>query len=479
MKRLGYLTALLCSATSLLFVHLSHGATPMLGDAKRILFLGDSITHAGRYVEFIEAYFVTRFPGRQVEILNLGLPSETVSGLSEEGHADGKFPRPVLEERLARVLEKTKPDVVIACYGMNDGIYLPFAEERFAAFSNGLIRLRQQVMARGAKIIHVTPPVFDEIKGQAPGYGETLDRYSDWMLSQRGVGWDVADLHALMKEFLATRRKTEPDFFLSGDGVHVGETGHWIMAKQILLHLGAADLASIESAGEMLRTYPNDEALLKLVHQKQNVLKDAWLTDTGHKRPGLNEGLPLAEAQAKAAGLEEHIRALVTGVSVVTNWPQFRGPDALGVADNPNLPDRWSTNENVAWRIEMPGRGWSAPIVWGERVFVTTVVSEGEMEAPKKGLYFGGDRKEIPKTEHRWLILCYDLKSGREMWRQQAHHGPPSNQLHVKNSYASETPVTDGERVFAYFGNVGLFCYDMDGKQLWATNWPPMRVRRE
>src|SRR5687767_8369583 len=74
----------------------------------------------------------------------------------------------------------------------------------------------------------------------------------------------------------------------------------------------------------------------------------------------------------------------------VLNWSQFRGPGALGVADNPNLPDRWSTNENVAWKIEVPGRGWSAPIVWGDRVFVTTVTSEAEMESPKKGLYFGG-----------------------------------------------------------------------------------------
>ena len=160
-----------------------------------------------------------------------------------------------------------------------------------------------------------------------------------------------------------------------------------------------------------------------------------------------------------------------------TNWPQFRGPGALGVADNPNLLDRWSTNENVAWKIEVPGRGWSAPIVWGERVFVTTVVSEGEVEPPKKGLYFGGERKEIPKGPHRWLTLCYDLKSGRELWRQEAHRGTAPNQLHVKNSYASETPVTDGERVYAYFGNVGLFCYDMDGKKLWSTNWPPVKTR--
>jgi outer membrane protein assembly factor BamB len=165
------------------------------------------------------------------------------------------------------------------------------------------------------------------------------------------------------------------------------------------------------------------------------------------------------------------------GADAPANWPQFRGPGGLGVADHPNLPDRWTTNENVAWKIELPGRGWSSPIVWGERVFVTTVVSAGEVEPAKKGLYFGGERKEIPTVEHRWLVLCYDLTSGRELWRQEAHRGTPANPLHVKNTYASATPVTDGERVYACFGNVGVFCYDLEGQRLWSTNWPPVKTR--
>lgn len=160
-----------------------------------------------------------------------------------------------------------------------------------------------------------------------------------------------------------------------------------------------------------------------------------------------------------------------------SNWPQFRGPDALGVSDNTKLPDRWSTNENVAWKIQVPGRGWSSPIVWGNRVFLTTVVPDGEMEAPRKGLYFGGERKEVPKTTHHWMVLCFDLNSGRELWRKEAHAGTPPNQLHVKNTYASETPVTDGERIYAYFGNIGLFCYDLEGKALWSTNWAPVKTR--
>lgn len=160
-----------------------------------------------------------------------------------------------------------------------------------------------------------------------------------------------------------------------------------------------------------------------------------------------------------------------------SNWPQFRGPGALGVSDDPGLPERWSTNENVAWKQETPGRGWSSPVTWGQRVFLTTVVSDGDVEPPKKGLYFGGDRKDIPQATHHWLVLCLDLASGRELWRREAFAGRPPNSLHVKNSYASETPVTDGERVYAYFGNIGLFCFDLEGKKLWSTNWPAAKTR--
>jgi len=285
-------------------------ALPKLQNVRRVVFLGDSITYAGQYVELVEAYFTTRFPDRRLEFLNLGLPSETVSGLSEDGHAGGKFPRPDLHERLSRVLEKTKPDLIIACYGMNDGIYLPFSAERFQKFQDGIQRLREKVLATGAKVIHVTPPTFDEVKGGHPGYGNALDRYSDWLLAQRAAGWDVADLHGPMNRYLAERRQQDPNFFLAGDGVHCGDTGHWIIAKQLLLHLGAKDLANINDPQAMLAGHANGPALLKLIQQRQRMTKDAWLTDVGHQRPGMSKGLPLAEATAKAAEIETQIRQL-------------------------------------------------------------------------------------------------------------------------------------------------------------------------
>ena len=176
---------------------------------RRVVFLGDSITYAGQYINFLEAYLRIKNPQLRCEFLDLGLPSETVSGLSEPGHAGGQFPRPELRERLDRVLDQTRPGLVVACYGMNDGIYYPFSEERFAKFQEGMKDLRTSAARRGIGVLHITPPVFDPVPikmrtlpgglAEYPqpfeGYDEVLDRYSEWLLAQRGSGWDVVDVH--------------------------------------------------------------------------------------------------------------------------------------------------------------------------------------------------------------------------------------------------------------------------------------------
>jgi len=158
------------------------------------------------------------------------------------------------------------------------------------------------------------------------------------------------------------------------------------------------------------------------------------------------------------------------------NWPQFRGPGARGVGSGRGLPVRWSATQNVAWKADLPGRGWSSPVVWGDRVFLTTVVNEGASEAPRKGLYFGGERP-APKTVHQWKVLCLDLRTGRQRWERTVHRAEPKSSIHLKNSFASETPVTDGRRVYAYFGNLGLFCLDMDGRPVWEARREPVATR--
>lgn len=162
--------------------------------------------------------------------------------------------------------------------------------------------------------------------------------------------------------------------------------------------------------------------------------------------------------------------------SAVDNWPQFRGPGSTGVVpDDPKLPEKWSATENVIWKVEVPGVGWSSPVVWGDRIFLTSVVSSSK-EAPKKGLYFGGERP-APTDEHRWMLYCVDFKTGKMLWEREVRKGAPPMSRHLKNSYASETPVTDGERVYAYFGNVGLFVFDMNGKPVWSKPFDPVKTR--
>ncbi len=158
------------------------------------------------------------------------------------------------------------------------------------------------------------------------------------------------------------------------------------------------------------------------------------------------------------------------------DWPRFRGPTAMGVvADDPRLPDTWSKTDNVRWVTDVPGWGWSCPIVTGGKVFLTAVINEDEYEKPKKGLYNGRGRAEPPDTVHHWMVYCLDLDSGKILWRDEVHKGRPVSPRHPKSTYASETPVTDGRRVYALFGDVGLYCYDLDGEQLWSHLIEPKR----
>ena len=287
-------------------------------DVKRVVFLGDSITHAGGYIDAIETALIVQYPERHIELLNLGLPSETTSGLSEPGHAGGQFPRPDLHERLERVLEQTKPELVIACYGMNDGIYYPLSEERFSKFKSGIERLHSAVESRGAKIVHLTPALFDPLPIKArllpagldsypqpyEGYDDVLEVYSQWLLSRKADGWQVLDVHGASKQALLEKRKAAPDFTFASDGVHPNAEGQVALAAP----LAAAWGLKLDADG--LPTHSRAKEILALVREKQMTLKLAWLTLTKHVRPGIAAGLPLAQAQVKAAELDAEARAL-------------------------------------------------------------------------------------------------------------------------------------------------------------------------
>ena len=179
-------------------------------------------------------------------------------------------------------------------------------------------------------------------------------------------------------------------------------------------------------------------------------------------------------ALLRVAGL---LLLFCSGAGAQTHWPQFRGPNSAGISTNLNLPDRWSATLNVAWKADSPGRSWSSPIIWGDRVFLTAVVTAGETEAPKKGLYFGGERPQPSTSEHLWKVLCLDLTTGKVLWEKTVHKGAPKTPIHLKNSYGAETPVTDGERVYALFGSVGIFALTLDGQEVWSKSLEPRKTR--
>ncbi len=149
-------------------------------------------------------------------------------------------------------------------------------------------------------------------------------------------------------------------------------------------------------------------------------------------------------------------------------WPLFRGPGAGVIPDDPALPDTWSETENVRWKATIPGLGWSSPIVWDDHIFLTAAISEGKEAAPVAGLYDEHDHVKAAAAQH-WVVMDVDFQTGKLRWQRELHAGQPPLLRHVKNSYASETPVTDGERLYVYFGSIGLIAaLDFDGKTLWT-----------
>lgn len=283
------------------------------GQPKRVLFLGDSITHAGDYITLIEAVLRRAGSADVPELINLGLPSETCSGLSEPDHP---FPRPNVHERLERALKLAQPDLVVACYGMNDGIYYPFDEQRFAAFQAGIRQLAKKVRDANAKLILLTPPPFDPEPMRAKGsllpageekyawfsvyenYDDVLAKYTQWLKSQETLADQVIDLRAPLQNYVALRRLTRPAFALSQDGVHLNHEGHRVVATAILRAWGFR---------EMRRP---DERRFALVTKRSQLLHAAWLSHVGHQRPGMKPGLPLEEAQAAAAKIDRDIETL-------------------------------------------------------------------------------------------------------------------------------------------------------------------------
>jgi outer membrane protein assembly factor BamB len=169
------------------------------------------------------------------------------------------------------------------------------------------------------------------------------------------------------------------------------------------------------------------------------------------------------------------------------NWPQFRGESAGVVADNPALPDHWGPDENIAWEIEMPGRGWASPIVWGDHVFVLTSTAVAGPEVPiqpvenYRARSLGGAMTAAYVTTQteplRWVLYDIDFETGEVRWEHTVHEAVPELPTHQKSTFASETPVTDGERVYIYMADIGMYAVDFSGARVWSVDfdWLPRR----
>ena len=226
-----------------------------LKDGQTVVFIGDSNTFADQYIQDIDAFLFTRFPEKRFKLINRGLPSETIAGTSETTHQP---PRPDMHTRFSRTVPPLQPDVLVACYGMNDGIYAapnPVTFDRFKLAIQRLIdRTREETKAT---LVLLTPPPFDAVpyknrpptdppdwRRPASNYDETLARFSDWLLGLRDTGKVVVDLHKPISDHLKARRETDPGFILAGDGVHLDSTGHWLMAQTLLLAWNAPESAA-------------------------------------------------------------------------------------------------------------------------------------------------------------------------------------------------------------------------------------------
>jgi lysophospholipase L1-like esterase len=293
----------------------------MLRGVHRIVFLGDSITQAGDYVTDCECWLLAQ--GFHVEILNLGLASETVSDLKPKENAPHLkafgFGRPFLSERLDRALEVSKPDLLFACYGMNDGGSLPPDAAGARRFAKAITHLRDAAAKAGVKrVVICTPPVQDA-KGDAKQqfHDENLARYTAWLLSKRAKGWNVVDIHTPMRRALDEGRAKDPAFQFAADGVHPGREGHWLMAREILIQFFGAKLDGAASAEDFFPAHGTE--IRKLVQERMVLLFEAYMTQIPHQRPGVpggpgaNPGPSIAEATAKAADIAKRIKLEMAG----------------------------------------------------------------------------------------------------------------------------------------------------------------------
>lgn len=268
-----------------------------------MVFLGDSNTYAGRYVAIVDAKLRQVVGKNMLQVLNLGVSSETASGLSEPDHP---FKRPCVHSRIDKVLRMLKPSLVVVCYGMNDGAYQPITDDAIETYKREMLRLTKKIRATGASLIVMTPPPFeaDAIRKQgkkfgpnangnfawnapAESYDEVVKSMSEWCLTNPFDAFAVVDLRKPLLELKANKTKEDADFLLTGDGVHFHDEAHQTVANALMKAIPFGD--------ELVEANLTPEQLAVSI-QCNALLRDAYLSAVGKNRPNLKPGLPVFTA---------------------------------------------------------------------------------------------------------------------------------------------------------------------------------------
>ena len=290
-------------------------------EGKRILWIGDSITHQGAYITFVEYFLEKESPNSTFDIIEVGRSSETLSGLSEPTHPG---PRPCVFSRLQRCLDVIKPQVVVACYGMNDGIYHPQSSERMQAFKDGVYRLIHDCHAAGAQVVLLSPPPFDALpvhslnKADAAdfsyrtpfeGYDAVLTEYAAWERTLLQSDARTVDLHTSLLDYLCEQRLTNPKFSFVADGIHPDLPGHLLMAETIIEQLG---LQTAPAGGDLNQALGRIQAdpLFRLLAEQHKIRSEAWANDVAATADSPELAARVARTEAECAGLQSEIDQL-------------------------------------------------------------------------------------------------------------------------------------------------------------------------
>lgn len=280
-----------------------------------VLVVGDSVTDGGKYVSYLNSYFRLHQPQEEVQFINLGVSSETVSGLSEPAHP---FPRPCVLNRMDKITDHFQAAMAIICYGINDGIYYPLSQERMDAYEKGMEILVEKFQQKGIEVCIMTPPPFDchsfqhemydidalEFSYLNPyiGYNEVMGAYANMLLDKfAGTVSTIINLHSILSEDIKTRREVDPAY-RSGDGIHPDQHGHYIIARTILSNLFHVNLSKFE---DMLSG--DNGTFLKLIEEKDLILHSYYKEMIGHDNPFKNQVFPYGLMGAKIKELDTTI----------------------------------------------------------------------------------------------------------------------------------------------------------------------------